>query len=247
MQTAPILRRSASRNTIALCLFALATLSGIDAVAEGPGDGRTTSFEIRYLKFIADHHYAALRMTELAAGTDQQRDAPISPMEGTSATPDTQPVQAKAASDELKSLARRNNRMQREEILTALGFLQDWYGITYEPRLRRASKAQIALLENADVGSSFDHLFIEVLSRHHFSSLEPSARCQVASDVTHVPLHRYCSSIVHAQISDIQDMREMLCRDFSFCDYQPTVGLKGRHTGGDGDEHTDVQPDRDEF
>lgn len=67
-------------------------------------------------------------MTELAAGPDVTRDPAISPAEGASPTPDKSPVQANAVSEQLKSLARRNNRMQREEILTALMFLRDWYG-----------------------------------------------------------------------------------------------------------------------
>ncbi len=55
-------------------------------------------------------------------------------------------------------------------------------------------------------------------------------------------LQRYCSGIVHGQINDISDMREMLCRDFSICDSQPLGGLKGRHTGSEG--HMFLDADR---
>lgn len=226
------------------CLITALAISGIGlgpAQAEEPGRGLTARFEIAYLKLISDHHLSALRMTELAAGTDTTRDPAISPMEGTSPTPDKAPVQAKALSEELKSLARRNNRMQREEILTALGFLRNWYGIEYRPRIDRRGRAQIALLEQAPAGAEFDHLFMEVLSRHHFLALEPSTRCQVAREINHAMLQRYCSGIVHGQINDISEMREMLCRDFSICDYQPVVGLKGRHSGPEGQAHTDAQ------
>lgn len=209
--------------------------------AAEPGRGLTAEFEISYLKSIADHHLSALRMTELAAGTDAARDPAISPTEGTSPSPKTEPVQAKAASDELKSLARRNNRMQREEILTALRFLREWYGIEYRPRIDRRGRAQIELLEHAPPGEDFDHLFLEVLSRHHFLALGPSVRCQVARELEHHALQRYCAGVVHAQINDISDMREMLCRDFSICDYQPLVGLKGRHSGHEGELYTDVE------
>lgn len=227
------------------CLFSGAAFFGLfvamSTQAEEPGRGLTAQFEISYLKFIVDHHFSALRMTELAAGTDMTRDPPISPTEGTSPTPDTAPVQAKAASDELKSLARRNNRQQREEILAALKFLRDWYGIEHRPRIDRRSQAQIALLEQAPAGAEFDHLFMEVLSRHHFLALEPSVRCQVAREIEHHMLERYCEGIVRSQINDISDMREMLCRDFSICDYQPLVGLKGRHSGGEGHAQADAQ------
>ena len=206
------------------------------ARADEPGRGFTQDFEIEYLKFIADHHFAALRMTEFAAGTDLQRDPLIAPTEGTSPTPNTSPVQAKAQSPDLKSLARRNNRMQREEILTAQTFLKNWYGIDYQPQIRAENAAQIAILERKAPGAQFDIEFMEVFSRHHFNALAPSATCQVASEITHEKLHRYCENIVHSQISDIEDMREMLCKEHSICDYQPTVGLAGRHTGDEPEE-----------
>lgn len=218
-----------------------AAFVGSSVQAEDPGRGLTAQFEVSYLKSIADHHFSALRMTELAAGTDATRDPAISAIEGTSPTPDSKPVQAKAVSEELKSLARRNNRMQREEILTAQTFLRDWYGIEYSPRIDKRGQAQIALLEHAPAGAEFDHLFMEVLSRHHYLAIEPSARCVVARELEHHMLGRYCEGIVHAQLNDISDMREMLCRDFSICDYQPIVGLKGRHSGKEGQAHTDAQ------
>ena len=137
-------------------------------------------------------------------------------------------------------MARRNNRMQREEILTAQRFLREWYGINYQPRIDAFGRAQIALLERAAPGMGFDHLFMEVLSRHHFLALGPSTRCQVSIELEHHELQRYCSGIVHGQINDISDMREMLCRDFMICDYQPLVGLKGRHSGKEGHSHLDA-------
>ncbi|HKS56539.1 MAG TPA: DUF305 domain-containing protein [Steroidobacteraceae bacterium] len=226
--------------TAALACLAAGAFTSL-AHAEEPGRGLTARFEIAYLKMIADHHLSALRMTELAAGTDLARDPAISPEEGTSPSPHFAAVQAKAQSPELKSLARRNNRMQREEILTALGFLHDWYGIQYQPRIDRRAQAQIALLERTQSGERFDHVFMEVLSRHHYLALVPSVKCQVSVELEHHMLQRYCSGIVHGQINDISDMREMLCRDFSICDYQPLVGLKGRHTGSEG--HTLLDAD----
>ena len=58
------------------------------AHADGPGRGATAQFEKNYLVFIINHHYSALRMTELAAGTDLTRDAQVvAPQEVTSPTP----------------------------------------------------------------------------------------------------------------------------------------------------------------
>jgi hypothetical protein len=59
-------------------------------------------------------------------------------------------------------MARRNNRMQREEIMTLQRFLKDWYGIQYEPRVSEGGKAMIAILEGAQPGANFNHLFFEL-------------------------------------------------------------------------------------
>lgn len=222
-----------NRNGLWTKLIGLALVASVSgsAFADQPGRGLNAEFEKRYLREIIDHHYSALRITELAAGTDLQRDDAISPMEGTSPTPRTAPVQAKAGSEEIKSMARMNNRMQREEILQAQAFLRDWYGINHSPRLPAEARAQIAILEKAAPGRAFDHLFLEVLSRHHYMALGPSTDCQIAADQLHDALIRYCAAIVHAQIKDIQDMRDMLSKEFNYHDYAPLSGDRGRHSG----------------
>ena len=94
------------RVAVGLTISATLTALSVSAVsADEPGRGLTATFEQNYLKFIIDHHYSALRMTELAAGTDLQREAAISPTEGTSPTPSTAAIQGKAHSDEIKSMA----------------------------------------------------------------------------------------------------------------------------------------------
>lgn len=205
------------------------------AAAEAPGRGLTAAFEIDYLKSIINHHYSALRITELAAGTDPTRNAPIMHGEGTSPTPGTSATSAKATMDDIKSMARKNNRMQREEIMMAQGFLKDWYGITYAPQLSRTGNSMIQLLERTPAGPLFDHYYLEVLSRHHYEALGPSLTCVVASDVLHHQLQPYCNGIVQMQLSDINDMREKLAKQFNIVDYQPISGIKGVHTGDEGE------------
>lgn len=203
--------------------------------ADEPGRGLTRQFEIDYLKFIANHHFAALRMTELAAGTDAVRDAEISPDEGASPSPNTQPTQAKATLDMIKSLARRANRTQREEILTAQRFLREWYGINYQPRISLINRVRIEILERAQAGDEFNHLFLEVFSRHHYTALTASLDCQVASELRHDALERYCRGIVNGQLNQIAEMRTILCDRYQICDYQPLRGIKGRHSGDRGE------------
>ncbi len=235
--------RQAHRNigiAFRLLLAAILTsstlaLAPMQTKADEPGRGMTRQFEISYLRFIADHHFAALRMTELAAGTDATRDAEISPNEGTSPSPNTQATQAKATIDQIKSLARRANRTQREEILTAQRFLREWYGINYQPNISFVNRIRIEILERAQAGDEFNHLFLEVFSRHHYTAMTRSLECQVASELRHDALERYCRGIVNGQLNQIAEMRTLLCERYQICDYQPLRGIKGRHSGDKGE------------
>ncbi len=220
-------RFSTLRKAIgAISASALLAMMASPASADAPGRGQTADFEKAYLQFIIDHHYSALRMTELAAGTDRQRDAPLdNPQEGTAPTPNTNPTPAKASDDQIKSMARAANRMQREEILKAQKFLRDWYGINYTPQLMGQGRQQIQQLEQAPAGTEFDRTFLQTFSNHHYRALFPSLACQVKRDIDHDGLERYCSGIVHAQTNQINDMREMLCKKFSICDFVPTENL----------------------
>jgi uncharacterized protein (DUF305 family) len=217
-------------------LCTLFTMQIVPALADEPGRGLTAQFEINYLKFIIDHHYSALRITELAAGTDATRNAVISPSEGTSPSPTFPATTAKAALDEIKSMARRANRMQREEILEAQGFLRDWYGIEYQPKIRPINRLQIELLEHSPAGEQFNHYWLETFSRHHYLAMTRTLECLTSSELRHKALERYCRGILNGQLAEIDAMRELLCRNFSICDYQPLVGLKGRHTGSRGEQ-----------
>ena len=124
-------------TTLSTSVLALSALAVPPAQADAPGRGQTAQFERDYLTFIIDHHYSALRMTELAAGTDTQRDPPVdNPEEGTSPTPDTSATPPKAGMGDIKSMARMGNRMQREEIVKAQKFLRDWYGTSHDPTVR---------------------------------------------------------------------------------------------------------------
>jgi uncharacterized protein (DUF305 family) len=214
--------------TVVLTLGFLSEAAPIQA--DGPGRGLTAQFEIDFLKFTIDHHFGALRVTELAAGTDTRRNAEISPTEGTSPSPEFPPTPAKALLDDVKSLARRNNRMQREEMLTAQTFLQEWYGITYEPRLTDEAAEAIERLEGTEAGKAFDIEFMQIFSRHHFMIVQASTACLVASELRHHALRRLCRGFLENQVNDIDEMRHLLCEPYGICDYQPLEGMEGRHS-----------------
>lgn len=235
--------RLARTTLTSAVLSAAAAMISTAAIADQPGAGLTSQFEVEFMQRTVDHHFAALRMTELAAGTDPTRDAGIQGQEGTSPTWGFSPSQAKATDDEIKSIARRNNRMQREEMMTLKRFLRSWYNIEYEPKLTGQSQAMINLLEQAQPGADFNHKFLEVFSRHHFSLMNPVNGCMTGSELQHHDLRRECRNMWHAQISDIEMMREKLKKQFNIADYQPFQGSeplqgnagapRGQHSGAD--------------
>lgn len=201
-----------------------------DGQLMGPGRGLTKHFEISFMEFTIDHHFSALRMTELAAGTDTQRNAGIWPNEGTSPTPGFPATSAKADLADLKSLARRNNRMQREEILMLQMFLRQWYGISYQPKLPASAQPMLEILESAKSGKDFDHAFLEVFSQHHADLLDDLNRCLTGAELLHPDLHRACNDMWHSQTSDIDEMRRELARHFKIVDYQPFKDPRGQHS-----------------
>ncbi len=202
----------------------------LEQATSGPGRGLARDFEINYLTFIINHHFAALRMTELNAGTQQTAPTPdISPNDNITPSPNFAPTQAKATLPELKSLARRANRTQREEILEAQRLLREFYGMEHQPRISPENQQRIDILERTPPGEAFNANFIEVFSRHHYTATTRSSACIVASDVKHIDLERYCQGIVAGQLRQIDIMRHLLCSEYQICDYQPLVGLKGRH------------------
>lgn len=204
-----------------------------DGQLMGPGRGLTGQFEIQFMKFAVDHHFSALRITELAAGTDVQRNAAISPNEGTSPTPGYPFTGPKADLDDLRSMARQANRVQREDILMLQMFLRDWYGISYQPHVTPDGQEKIEILEAARPGKDFDHKFFEVFSRHHFMLMDSVNRCLTGSEPLHPDLARLCGDMWHGQISEIDGMRRELARHFGIVDYQPFKDPRGQHSGSE--------------
>lgn len=219
------------KTTLGIAVLMLST----GAVRADPGTGLTAKLEVGYLTMIIDHHFAALRMTELAAGTDITRSAQLVPSEGTSPTPGFAATPAKAKLAEILSLARRDNRVQREEILEAQQFLHDWYGIDHQPQLPPDAQPVIDSLEQAQAGGAFERLFLRTFSHHHYDALTPTTQCLTGRDLRHQALHRYCEGILTGQIGDIDTMRTLLCKHFKVCDLQPfqhPAGTSSEDKGG---------------
>jgi len=205
----------------------------LDGALIAPGRGLTAAFEIQFMEGNIDHHFAALRMTELAAGTAPQRNGALAPGDGVAGTPGYKATPAKSTLDDLKSLARQANRTQREEILTLVTYLRDWYGINYQPLASRISPQnaqRIQILENTAAGTEFNKAFYETFSRHHYILLDPLNQCITSADLAHPDLAGICNQQWHSQSAQITTMRRDLARHYAIVDYQPLVDPSGQYT-----------------
>lgn len=75
----------------------------------------------------------------------------------------------------------------------------------------------IAALEATPAGAQFNQSYLRSFSNHHVSALALSVHCMVKSDLNHDGLRCYCENIVIVQKNGINDMREMLCKQYSDC------------------------------
>ena len=212
------------RFVLAVALVVL--IPGPGLRAEGPGRGLTAPFEREYLQFVIDHHFAALRITELAAGTDLTRDQSIGGSEGTAPSPDFGTTSPKAGWHDQVERAEREPHAARG----------DRRGAAYAARVvRHHVRAAVARFRAAD----------------HRDSGEPSGRSGVRSGVpdavqsTPFPDRptvpgmpgrersraRRSTPVLpeyrEMQMEEIDEMRQMLCRQFGSCDFIPFEGTAG--------------------
>ena len=168
--------------------------------------------EVQYLEFTNDHHYSALRITELAAGT-----AAVGSSSNVAGSPDVfAATPAKGTNPVVLETATMANAGQRTEIAEAQGFLRDYYGIDYAPRLRPFGAPLIAALDQAAAGDPFNVAYLEVFSGHHESLLPPSWACTAAAP--HEDVRAYCAGIVEMQARQIEEMRTELRETYGITD-----------------------------
>ena len=164
--------------------------------------------EVQYLTFTIDHHFSALRMTELAAGTST-----VGSSSNYAGSPDAFPSSpAKATNPVALSISMRANMGQRREILEAQGFLQTFYGISHVPILASYLAPPVAFVDQATAGDPFNIAFLEAFSGHHATLVPPSQACVTAA--VHVEVQAYCAGIVANQTMQISQMRAELATTY---------------------------------
>jgi uncharacterized protein (DUF305 family) len=104
--------------------------------------------------------------------------------------------------------------------LTLQRLLHDWYGINYRPQIPPEDQHTIENLASWH-GADFEIQFLQEFSRHHYAAVQGAADCLVGSELGHKELERLCRNVVSSQLSDIDEMRHLLCDKYHICDFQP--------------------------
>lgn len=195
---------SAARKLAAVSLIGLAGLLPAAARAVPMVEPQPFVDEVQYLEFTIDHHYSALRITELAAGT-----AAVGSSSNVAGSPDVfAATPAKGTNPLVLETATMANAEQRMEITEAQGFLRQYHGIDYAPRLRPFAQPLISALDQAAAGDPFNIAYLEVFSGHHASLIPPSQECAAAAP--HEDIRAMCARIVEMQGHQTEEMRTEL-------------------------------------
>lgn len=186
----------------------------------------------QYLRFTINHHYSALRITELAAGT-----AAVGSTSNYGGAPDVFAAsQAKATNSVALEVATMANATQRMELVEGQNLLRTYYGTDFVPTLEPVFDPLLATLDAAAPGDAFNIAFLESFSGHHQTLSVPSAQCATAAPQADV--RAYCAMIVEGQTHEINMMQAELASAYGITSYPyetvPLVPANGAFASAGG-------------
>lgn len=94
-------------------------------------------------------------------------------------------------------------------------WLQDWYGVSYEPQMTRSDMGQMEMMVSM-AGAEFETEFMRAMSRHHEMAIVNAARCVELAD--HGELVSLFETIIETQSAEIEQMQSWLCEWYDECE-----------------------------
>lgn len=158
-------------------------------IASAPAPSPSTAnFEIRFMTGMIDHHQMAVEMAEICL--------------------------SKAVHEELRSMCQNIIATQSAEIQEMQSWLQQWYGITYEPTMKPGDQKMLERLASLS-GAEFEIAFMEMMIKHHEGAIKEARHC--LDKAAHAELRELCENIIATQSAEIQQMRTWLCQWYGEC------------------------------
>jgi uncharacterized protein (DUF305 family) len=173
----------------AVTLACLPLLAATPALASGPAPTRAEAvFEVDFLQDMIDHHAMAVMMAQMCI--------------------------QKATHDELRTLCESIVAAQTAEIQLMQSWLQEWYGISYTPDMKKSAEKRMQRMMQLS-GADFEIAFMDMMIRHHWKAVIEGRMC--IDRAYHPELVALCQNIVETQSAEIIEMQTWLCEWHGIC------------------------------
>lgn len=149
---------------------------------------RTAKYEIDFMQDMIDHHAMAVMMAEMCVD--------------------------KAVHEELRRLCQDIIAAQTAEIEQMQSWLQEWYGISYEPQMKRGDQRMMERMA-ALSPEEFEIEFMQMMIKHHEKAIREGETC--LRRAYHPELIELCENIIETQTAEIELMQEWLCEWYDIC------------------------------
>lgn len=176
------------RSFVSLCIATFVLASGAFAAATAP-ERDQRRFEVGFLRMMIDHHFGAVKMSELCDG--------------------------RTIHPELQEMCENIITNQTTEIQTMQGWLQSWYGMTYEPRLGQRGRKQVERLSRLD-GEEFEKAYMSVMIEHHSVAAKMAINC--LNEAYHAEMLNMCAKMLAMQGDEIVQLRLWLQQWYGIAD-----------------------------
>ena len=183
----PVLTKRFCRFPFLFAVAAVCALTSPGRADEPAPHRKQVKYEIEFLQDMTDHHHMAVMMAELCEG--------------------------RAIHAELLELCEEIIAAQTSEIETMQSWLDDWYGISYEPHMTRRGERQLESLAQLD-GAEFEIAFMEMMIKHHRTAIKEGKAC--LKKAYHEDLIELCEDIIAVQSAEIA-LLEMWLDDWYGC------------------------------
>lgn len=189
--------------TLAIASLAMIA-TPVSSLADTPAPKKAQAkLEVRWMKMMIDHHHMAVMMAELCQG--------------------------RAVHPELIATCAEIKETQMGEIEQLQTWLEDWYGITYEPQMKPSDDRMMAMLAELE-GAEFEIAFMELMVRHHLMAIRESMMALRLA--YHPDLKEMAEHIIETQTGEIEEMQEWLCEWYDRCGGPRAKGVLNRHNTG---------------
>lgn len=186
--TAPSALSSAAAAAVSGSSATAGATGGV-TIASAPAPSPSASnFEVKFMTDMIDHHQMAVMMAEMCV--------------------------AKAIHPELRSLCESIRTTQMAEIAEMQAWLQEWYGISYQPVMKPGDQRMMERLAALN-GAEFEIAFMEMMIKHHEMAIKEGRHC--LAKAYHAELRELCQNIITTQSAEIVLMQTWLCQWYGEC------------------------------